>query len=472
MRAFALTLALAGCGLHTAELRNPEPEVGLPDGFRWDPAFGELAMGGEVSGTPVERSDVGDWVERRAGARAGLSGPGGIVGGIVGGALGGGFGRGLGAAPASEPAMAPSPVTAEGGEVAQVPPGGGLRAGKTDDNADFGPFLEFLATWTDRPGVAGNHVPMDVSDRRFVEVVDADGSPVPGARVSIVDRQADRVAWSGTTYGDGVAPFYPRLTEASSDWLVQVEHQGAWTTARWDAGSDAVRVVLDAAPPAGPVPLDVVFLIDTTGSMGDEIDRVKATLLSVTEQVRGLQTEVDLRYGAVLYRDVGDLYLTRHTPLTADVRAFDQVLQGIAADGGGDGPESLNQGLAVAVDEMAWREQAAKVVFLVADAPPHMDYAGDTPYADASRAALARGIRVHAVAASGLDDFGSLVFRQVAQLTRGRFVFVEYGSTAASAADHGVTGRVASNNLDAILFDELKAEVEGWGRPSGRVARR
>jgi len=103
-------------------------------------------------------------------------------------------------------------------------------------------------------------------------------------------------------------------------------------------------------------------------------------------------------------------------------------------------------------------------VFLVADAPPHMDYQGDVPYGDSAALAASQAIRVHSVAASGLDDAGSLVFRQVAQLTRGRFIFIEYGSAAASAADHGVTAPEQSNNLGAILFEQIRAEVDGWGQ--------
>src|SRR5690606_15270855 len=150
-----------------------------------------------------------------------------------------------------------------------------------------------------------------------------------------------------------------------------------------------------------------------------EIDRIKTTLLGVTERLRSLEREFSLHYGAVLYRDVGDVYVTSRHPFTADIAAFDTALQAITADGGGDGPESLNQGLAVAVDAMEWRPGSARLVFLIADAPPHLDYENDVPYGDGALAALARGIKVHAVAASGLDAAGSVVFRQIAQLTRG-----------------------------------------------------
>jgi hypothetical protein len=223
---------------------------------------------------------------------------------------------------------------------------------------------------------------------------------------------------------------------------------------------------MGARRPDGPVKLDVAILLDTTGSMGDEIARVRSTLLAVVDQVRALAKDVDLRFGAVLYRDVGDDYVTMRHPFTTDLKAFSDALQSVGAAGGGDGPESLNR--------LAWRDGAAKVVFLIADAPPHMDYEGDVPYRTSLVAAVGAGIRVHAVAASGLDPFGTLVFRQTAQLSRGKFVFIEYGSAAQSAASHGVTGPVASNNLDAILVDRLRAEVDGWGKdpaaapPAGR----
>ena len=105
---------------------------------------------------------------------------------------------------------------------------------------------------------------------------------------------------------------------------------------------------MDWAKDSGPVRLDVAFVIDTTGSMSDEIARIKSTLLSVTEQLGG-EKEVSLRYGAVLYRDLGDEYVTSRYPFTTDVKAFDSALQQIHAGGGGDMPESMNQGLAEAV---------------------------------------------------------------------------------------------------------------------------
>ena len=350
-----------------------------------------------------------------------------------------------------------------------------LKAASTDDNADFAAFLTFLASWSDRADTATQVDALDVSDRRFVTVTDSAGRPFPGAEVRVLDEARDVVVWHATTYGDGRAPFYPRAAVGATPgakaeapkggWLLEVRAGGTSKQVRWDGQGDAFAVRLDVARNADePVRLDVGFLVDTTGSMGDEIARIKATLLEVTRRLKDLGREFDLRYGAVLYKDLDDAYVTMAHPFTGDVDAFAKALAVMQADGGGDKPESLNQGLAEAVGRLAWRDGAAKVLFLVADAGPHMDYEGDVRYGTSVKAAIAKGIRIHSVAASGLEPFGTVVFRQVAQATRGKFVFIEYGSTAASAESHGVKGKVKSNNLDDILFEQVQDEIASWGR--------
>jgi hypothetical protein len=353
-----------------------------------------------------------------------------------------------------------------------------LRAGATDDNAEYDAFIEFLAGWSDRPDLAGRFRMLDVRDRRWVRVVDAKGRPVPAAEVRVVSEAADSILLAGTTYGDGRVPFYPHVPPASGGegpsavvsgpetpgLLVEVAAGGARKRIRWDGEGEELTVEIQADPVEDPVKLDVTILLDTTGSMGDEIERIKATLLRVTERLRSLEREFDLRYGAVLYRDLGDAYVTKAHPFTGDIRAFDGALKAVRAQGGGDTPESLNQGLAEAVGRMDWREGAAKVLFLIADAPPHMDYDGDVLYDRSLVAAVGAGIRIHAVAASGLDPLGSLIFRQIAQYTRGKFIFIEYGTVERSAAKHGVKGKVKANNLDDILFEQIREEVARWGR--------
>jgi len=337
-----------------------------------------------------------------------------------------------------------------------------LRAGATDDNADFDAFLRFVAD-RGEPGTAFD--PLEVRERAFVRVVDGSGGPVPAASVRVLERATGRVIWTGTSHGDGRAAFYPHLAGSVTPGLVVDASIGeAQGRAEWD-GRGELLVPLAGAPRAVPGRLDVAFVLDTTGSMSDEIDRIKRSLLDVTARLRAIAGQLDLRYAAILYRDRGDAYVTRAIPFTNDLASFDAALRQVVAAGGGDGPESVNRALADAI-ALDWREGAAKVAFLVGDAPPHLDYPNDVPYDRSALEALRRGIRVHAVAASGLETYpnGALVFRRIAQLTRGKFVFIEYGSTASSADMHGVTGAVTSNNLDEILFRQIREELEGWGR--------
>ena len=437
----------------------------------------DLPQSQELNGIRIAERREGPWIVRSAATPAGPEGE---------------RAEDLSPAPpsmavAKSEAMATAPAAAPGAprgaaQAVRVTGGAGqgpspLRAGVTDDNADFGKFLAFLAEWSERPAVAGQCDRLDVRERRFVLVTDEQGNPVPGATVRIVDTSADRVLAGGVTYGDGRLPFYPALAARRAGrpdlrqarLLVDVSCRQARARTEWGAPSGDLTVVLPGATaPQEPIRLDVLFLVDTTGSMSDEIDRIKTTLLQVTDRLRELKQAFDLRYAAVLYRDLGDEYVTRACPFTGDIAAFSEALQSVRADAGGDEPESVNQGLAEAV-RLDWRDGAAKVAFLIGDAPPHMDYQGDIRYGASLQAALERGIRIHAVAASGLDELGTYVWRQVAQFTRGKFIFIEYGSAAATAASHGVTGSFQSNNLDAIVFEQIREELANWGKKPARL---
>ena len=483
--------------------KAPPADAGLPaavatpgEGFEDRRALFAIASSSLLSGQKVAESKQGPWLVRATGGAGGRSGASAVVDadgdyggvGLEGTGRGGGGmrmaeGETLSAAPrrksvrafgsaAMEPPSAPPPPSfAPGAPGASVPPSSAnpLRAGSTDDNADFDAFLKFLATWTGKADLAQSYDPLDVTGRRWLKVVDAAGKPVPAALVQVVDLEQDKLLWAGTTYGDGRLPYYPRVAatrlggaQPSAKLAVQAAQGEGRVRVEWDGAADLV-LALPAERASGRLALDVVFAIDTTGSMGDEIQRVKETLAAVTRKLVGLDQEFDLRYGAVLFRDLGDEYVTSAHPFTSDLAAFGAALQQVRAAGGGDGPESVNQALAE-VTRLDWRDGAAKVVFLIGDAPPHLDYLGDVRYGQSALAAMAQGIRIHAVAASGLDPLGTLVFRQVAQFTRGKFIFIEYGSTAASAESHGVTGSVSSNNLDDIIFAQIRDEIAHWGR--------
>jgi hypothetical protein len=195
-------------------------------------------------------------------------------------------------------------------------------------------------------------------------------------------------------------------------------------------------------------------MLDATGSMGDEIGKLKASMRAIADQIAQLPGQPDICYGLVAYRDRGDAFLTRSHDLTNDLSAFQGLLARVQAQGGGDTPEALNEALHEVVHGLSWRTDAARLVVLVADAPPHLDYGGPQ-YDTDMQAALAKGIKLFAVGASGLDPVGEYVFRQIAQYTAGRFVFLTYKNATDPGSGPGTQTVHEVKNYSVQTLDRL-----------------
>jgi hypothetical protein len=171
----------------------------------------------------------------------------------------------------------------------------------------------------------------------------------------------------------------------------------------------------------------------------------------------------------VTYRDHGDAYVTRAHDFTPDVSAFQAELEQVRAQGGGDYPEALNEALHQAIWGVEWREgEAVRLVFLVADAPPHIESQQNPSYDQDMVEAVRRGIKIVSIASSGLDDQGEYVFRQLAQFTLGRFVFLTYqeagqpssgpgGETSHNVEPQDYTVDVLDRLIVRLVADDLAA---------------
>jgi Mg-chelatase subunit ChlD len=176
--------------------------------------------------------------------------------------------------------------------------------------------------------------------------------------------------------------------------------------------------------------IDVVFVLDTTGSMADLIQTAKEKIWSIATTMASAQQTPDIRIGLVAYRDRSDAYVTKVVNLSDDLDSVYAILMDFAADGGGDTPESVNKALYDAVHQMSWSEQdqAYKVIFLIGDAPPHMDY-NEVQYPEIVAAALEKGIVVNTIQCG---DIVTAVepWTQIASLGRGNFFQVEQAGSA------------------------------------------
>src|SRR6187455_3246463 len=187
--------------------------------------------------------------------------------------------------------------------------------------------------------------------------------------------------------------------------------------------------------PVGAKKVEVVFVLDTTGSMGGLIHAAKEKIWSIASTLAQAQQAPEISMGLVAYRDRGDAYVTQVVDLNRDLDSMYTKLMDFAADGGGDGPEAVNEALEAAVSRMSWSQDqnTYRVVFLVGDAPPHMDYQDDVKYPQIVAAAAAKGIVVNTIQCGGLSDTIA-PWQQIASLGHGRYFTVEQAGSAVAIA--------------------------------------
>jgi uncharacterized protein YegL len=195
--------------------------------------------------------------------------------------------------------------------------------------------------------------------------------------------------------------------------------------------TDTTQVVV----PAQQRRIEVVFALDTTSSMSGLIQAAKEKIWSIASTMASAEQDPDIRMGLVAFRDRGDAYITRVFDLSEDLDSMYANLMEFRAQGGGDGPESVNQALYDAVHKMSWSqdEQVYKVVFLVGDAPPHMDYADDVKYPQTLAVAKHKGIVVNTIQ-SGQHAHTRPAWQQIAALGDGEYFQVENSGNAVAVA--------------------------------------
>ena len=177
--------------------------------------------------------------------------------------------------------------------------------------------------------------------------------------------------------------------------------------------------------------VEVVFVLDTTGSMGDLIHAAKEKIWSIATTLASASQQPEVRIGLVAFRDRGDRYVTQVTDLSTDLDSVYARLMDYRAEGGGDTPESVNQALYDAVHKISWSEGQGtyRAVFLVGDAPPHMNYQDDVKYPRTLAQAKQRDIVVNAVLAGG-DRQAKQHWQRIASRAGGVYAQVGTGGDA------------------------------------------
>ncbi|MBX8825102.1 vWA domain-containing protein [Ochrobactrum sp. SFR4] len=221
--------------------------------------------------------------------------------------------------------------------------------------------------------------------------------------------------------------------------------------------------------------IEVAFVLDTTGSMAGLIDGAKKKIWSIANTIIDVNPDADIRMALVAYRDQGDEYVVKSYDMSADVQGLYGKLIKLEADGGGDTPESVNEALDESVRKLQWtkNDNTRRIIFLVGDAPPHMDYPNTWQYPQILKRAKEDKITVNTIQA-GDDPDTTKVWREIAQLGHGRYIAIpqDGGNITVMETPFDNEIIVVQQNLDktVIAYGSTKVQAELSSKMDAKAA--
>ena len=278
---------------------------------------------------------------------------------------------------------------------------------------------------------------------------DGDGARADGRYEAAIQ---SRVLTVGTVDDNADPAGYKRAL----DKLASARHALGIEESAWDWGPHAPRH--DPRPGA----LDVALVIDTTGSMGDELEYLKVEIRDIAQEIAQEFPNVEQRWGLILYRDHGDEYVVRKYKF-GDIDAFVEALGQQRAAGGGDYPEAMDEALEASVG-MGWRigDAAARMVFLVADAPSH-NGEGAGRFAAAVNQHRAARTAIYGVAASGVSDAAEAQLRLASKATGGQYIFLTDHSGVGGHHEAPKVEQYKVETLHEAMTRMIRGELGGDG---------
>lgn len=303
---------------------------------------------------------------------------------------------------------------------AELPEAGLLTAGEWNDNDNWGFFSNLVNSDT----ISFPSFGLDPRYRTAVTVKSEDGAPTVNATVRLISDDGN-VLWSSVTNKKGQAFLFSSEGTAVS---VEVESGGSKQTYELkEQGGDSQSVnktadneidVIFNGEGSSYKQTDIMFIVDATGSMSDEMIFLQSEFTAITNEIGTENT----RYSVNFYRDEGDEYVTKCNDFTSDAAELQEILNNENADGGGDTPEAVADILKESIYESSWDSESTKLAFLIFDAPPHNGT--EETIISAVKEASAKGIRIIPVVSSNSERETELFGRALAINTGGTYVFL------------------------------------------------
>jgi len=338
---------------------------------------------------------------------------------------------------------------------------GQITAAEVDDNLNFGLFQKYLSIALQNfPGIAT----LPVYDRVLISVRGSNEVPVAGAGLVIT---ADgKTVLRTFTRTNGLALFFPSRDGASEQDKLGLKIMAPdKDETLWEGPmkiEDGRMDIKLGSPGVLPKGLDLAFVVDATGSMGDELEYLKAEIADIVEGIDRIDgQQVSIRYALVVYRDRGDQYVTRVFDFTSNLNDFSHNLAKQSASGGGDYEEAVQEAMKK-MTGLSWRTgNIARVVFHLADAPPHTQ--DSMALLKEVEKARHMGIGIYSVAASGVADTAEYLMRLASQDTLARYIWItdDSGIGGGHAEPHIAKNCMQVQYLNSMIKRLLRSEVSG-----------
>ncbi len=349
----------------------------------------------------------------------------------------------------------PPPTTAS----RRVPRTGVITAGDIDDTLNMAAFQRYL----NKARRATNLPAANLSNPVLVRLTGPNGKPAPGVRVTLYKPGASAPFYSGYSGVDGNITVFPTLYGAGRLGAVELrafsQEQGYIVMRKISSSGGRKQIALPFAGEWKPDFLDLAFVVDTTGSMADELDWLTRELRGIVRAAQRSAPGVDIRYGLIVYRDHGDDYVVKNYGFTSRQSEMVGWLRKQDANGGGDYPEAAAAALAAGAG-LNWRRgKGERLMFHIADAPPHDRDA--RAYLQAARRAARNNVQIFGLGASGVAAESEYLMRQAAVQTNGRYLFltddsgVGYGHAEPTISCYRVT------KLSSLMVRVLRSELSG-----------
>jgi hypothetical protein len=335
---------------------------------------------------------------------------------------------------------------------------GVVTAGDIDDGLNLTTFSRYLTRMARETGLPQ----LGLGPALSAQLLGPSGNPAPGARYTLRRPGAAEAFLSSYAGPDGRILIFPQVLGAGALGKVELRvfgEDGQELLRETLSTGTPQRVVLPQSAAWQPDFLDLVLVVDTTGSMGDEIAFLQKELIGATRAAASAAPGISLRFGLVAYRDDGDDYVVKTYGFTPDAAEMRSWLRGLSANGGGDYPEAAADALRAGVG-LDWRRgKGERILIHLADAPPHD--ADAASYLRAATAAAGKGVQIFTIGASGVASESEYLMRQAALATGGRYVFLTDDSGVGLPHGEPTIPCYRVTKLSQLLTRILASELSG-----------